>query len=245
MSGWAGHGIVLSARRFRENDVILHVLSDQVGRASGLVYGGAGKRKRALIEPGTRLHLAWKARGEDQLGFFDGIEGRGGGPGDVMDDTAALAALSCVATLLLEVAPERQPCLGLFEATEILLQALGGNQGWPALYIRWELGLLAEMGYGLDLTQCALTGSHDDLAWVSPKTGRAASRAAGEPFAEKLLVLPSFLLGGQNRQLRGDVADGFALTGHFIERELLNPDGKSMPEARARLIFALGKTGRL
>jgi DNA repair protein RecO (recombination protein O) len=162
-----------------------------------------------------------------------------------MDDAAALAALSCVATLLLEVAPERQPCVGLFEATEILLQALSDSQGWPALYIRWEMGLLAEMGYGLDLSQCALTGSPDDLAWVSPKTGRAASRAAGEPFADKLLVLPPFLLGGQNRPVSGDVADGFALMGHFIERELLNPVRKTMPEARARLIFALGKTGRL
>lgn len=245
MSGWAGRAIALGARRLGENDVILDVLSDAVGRASGLVYGGAGKRKRALVEPGSRLELAWRARLDEQLGFFEEIESRGAGPAHLMDDAAALAGLASMSALLLEVTAERQPCLGLFEASDLLLDAMGNYQNWPALYIRWEMGLLAEMGYGLDLSQCALTGSHDDLAWVSPRTGRAASREAGAPFADKLLVLPPFLLGGQNKPESGDIADGFALMGHFIDRELLSPVRKTMPEARARLIFALGKTGRL
>jgi DNA repair protein RecO (recombination protein O) len=245
MSAWSSDAIALSARKFGENDAILDVLTPEKGRTSGLVYGGTSKSKRALLEPGTRLTVAWKSRSDDQLGFFEGLEGRARGPADLMDDPAALAALSSTASLLLAATPERSQCLGLYEATEVLLDALSDTQGWPSLYVRWELGLLAELGYGLDFSKCALTGTMEDLAWVSPKTGRAASRAAGEPFSDKLLVLPPFLLAGQNKPVSGDVADGFALTGHFIARELLDPVRKSMPEARARLIFSLGKSGRL
>lgn len=245
MSTWSSDAIALSARKFGENDAILDVLTPDKGRASGLVYGGAGKTKRALLEPGTRLHVAWKARNDDELGHFETLEPRSGGPADLMDDAAALNALSSTASLLVATTPERSQCFGLYEATEVLLDSLNDTTAWPAVYIRWEMGLLAEMGFGLDFSKCAMTGSMEDLAWVSPKTGRAACRTAGEPFADKLLVLPSFLLGGQNKPESGDVADGFALTGHFITRELLDPVRKTMPEARARLIFALGKSGRL
>lgn len=245
MSAWSSDAIALSARKFGENDAILDVLTPDKGRASGLVYGGTGKTKRAILEQGTRLHVAWKSRNDEQLGHFETLESRTRGPADLMDDPAALAALSSTASLLVATTPERSQCYGLYEATEILLDALADTANWPALYIRWEMGLLAEMGFGLDFSKCAMTGSMEDLAWVSPKTGRAACRTAGEPYSDKLLVLPSFLLGGQNKPASGDVADGFALTGHFITRELLDPVRKTMPEARARLIFSLGKTGRL
>jgi DNA repair protein RecO (recombination protein O) len=245
MSSWSSNAIALSARKFGENDAILDVLTPDKGRASGLVYGGAGKTKRAMLEPGSRLHVAWKSRNDDELGHFETLEGRSRGPADLMDDAAALNALSSTASLLVATTPERSQCYALYEATEILLDALGDTVAWPALYIRWEMGLLAEMGFGLDFSKCAMTGSMEDLAWVSPKTGRAACRTAGEPFADKLLVLPPFLLGAQNKPASGDVADGFALMGHFITRELLDPVRKTMPEARARLIFSLGKSGRL
>jgi DNA repair protein RecO (recombination protein O) len=245
MSEWRSDAISLGARKFGENDAILEVFTPHKGRTSGLVYGGAGKTKRALLEPGTRLHLSWKSRAEDQLGFFDALEARGHGPAAMMDDPAALAVIAAIAALLQAATPEKSGFGSLYEATEILLEALGTTSDWPALYIRWEIGLLSELGYGLDLTKCALTGGVDDLAWVSPKTGKAATRDAGAPFADKLLVLPPFLLGGQNPPATGDVADGFALAGHFIARELLDPVHKTMPDARARLIFALGRSGRL
>ncbi len=245
MTSWSCPAIALSARKFGENDAILDVLTPDKGRASGLVYGGAGKTKRALVEPGTRLHVAWKSRSQEELGHFETLEARARGPADLMDDPAALSALSSLASLLVATTPERSECLGLYEASEILLDALTDTVAWPALYIRWELGLLAELGFGLDFSKCALTGTTDDLAWVSPKTGRAACREAGAPFSDKLLVLPPFLLASQNRCASGDVADGFALTGHFIARDLLDPVRKTMPDARARLIFSLGKSGRL
>jgi DNA repair protein RecO (recombination protein O) len=245
MTAWRSDAIALAARKFGENDAILEVFTPDKGRVSGLVYGGAGKSKRALLEPGTRLHVAWKSRSEDQLGFFETLESRGPGPAVLMDDPAALAVISAIASLLQATTPERSSLFGLYEATEILLASLNETTTWPALYIRWEMGLLSELGYGLDLTKCALTGACDDLAWVSPKTGKAASRDAGAPYADKLLVLPPFLLGAQNQPQSGDVADGFALTGHFIARELLDPVQKTMPDTRARLIFSLGRTGRL
>lgn len=245
MSTWGDEAIALNARRFGENDAILQVFAKHQGKASGLVYGGAGKRKRHLLEPGTRLDLTWKARTDDHLGFFDPIEASGGGPAALMDDPAALLALSSAAALLQVCTPERAVFSGLYDATLILFDALAEADTWPALYIRWEVGLLAELGFGLDFSECALTGTRDNLTWISPRTGRAASAEAGAPFEGKLLALPAFLLGAQNRPLSGDVADGFALTGHFITRELLEPLRQDMPEPRARLIYALGRSGRL
>lgn len=245
MSAWSSDAIALNARKFGENDAILDAFTPDHGRISGLVYGGAGKTKRALIEPGSRLHVSWKSRNDDQLGYFESLEPRAQGPANLMDDPAALAAVSAIATLLNAATPERSALKGLYDATEILFEALHTPNTWPALFIRWEAGLLSELGYGLDLSKCALTGSLEDLAWVSPKTGRAATRQAGEPFADKLLVLPPFLLGEKHPIQSGDIADGFALMGHFIARELLDPMRKTMPDARARLIFALGRSGRL
>lgn len=245
MSHWTDDAIALSARKFGENDAILDVFTATKGRTSGVVYGGASKSKRALLEPGARLRLTWKARSEEHLGFFETLEARSGSASALIEDGAALSALSCAASLLLGALPDRSPFVKLFEATEIMLDGLNDAKAWPALYVRWEMGLLAELGFGLDLTTCALTGVVEDLAWVSPKTGRAAAREVGAPYADKLLVLPPFLLGGGATLESGDVADGFALTGHFITRELFDPLRKALPDARARLIFALGKSGRL
>jgi DNA repair protein RecO (recombination protein O) len=147
--------------------------------------------------------------------------------------------------LLREGLIEHQAQAALFDATVVLLNALNDRTIWPAAYVRWELGLLAETGYGLDLTRCALTGTVDDLAWVSPKTGRAACRAAGEPYADKLLVLPPFVLDSRKELSSGDVADGLALAGWFLNRELLEPLQKELPEARYRLINTLAREGRL
>jgi DNA repair protein RecO (recombination protein O) len=216
VSGWSGPGLALAARRYGENDTVLELFTPDKGRLAGLVYGGAGSRKRGLQQPGTRVSAAWTARGDDALGWFETLEADGPGPAALMDDPAGLAALSHVTALLHEALPERAAYPALWAATEVLLEALQGDPGWPAVLVRWEVGLLAETGYGLDLSGCALGGAADDLAWVSPRTGRAASRAAGAAYADRLLALPGFLAGSQTAVMPGDVADGLALTGHFL-----------------------------
>jgi DNA repair protein RecO (recombination protein O) len=245
MRTWSGSGLAVAARRFGENDAVLDLFTADQGRLAGLVYGGAGSRKRALLEPGTRLSAGWTARAEDALGWFERLEAQGPGPAALLDDPAGLSALQHVSVLLHTVLPERQAFPALWEATLVLLDALAGGQEWPAVLVRWEAGLLAETGYGLDLEACALTGVQENLAFVSPRSGRAASAQAGAPFADRLLRLPPFLATPGAAVEAGDVADGLALTGHFLATRVLAPQRQDLPGARDRLIVQLGRAGRL
>jgi DNA repair protein RecO (recombination protein O) len=242
---WSDEGLVLGARRLGETDAVVELFTPLQGRRAGLVHGGAGKRRRAVVEPGATVSATWKARTEDRLGFFQPIEATRSRSAALLDDPAALAALQAALALLQSVTAERQPYPGLHEATVVLLDALSEAPDWPALYVRWEAGLLAALGYGLDLAQCAATGASDDLTHVSPRTGRAVSATAAQPYLDRLHRLPGFLLAAQNPIASGDVADGFALTGSFLESRALAPAMKDLPEARSRLIVTLGRSGRL
>jgi DNA repair protein RecO (recombination protein O) len=158
---------------------------------------------------------------------------------ETLDDAAALAALSTITTLT-RLLPERDPHPNLYEITLFVLGFLNDATVWPALLVRWELALLEELGFGLDLSQCAATGSNDQLIYVSPKTGRAVSASAGEPYRDKLLPLPAFLTKQRSGLVTGDdVRLGFALTGHFLETRVLLPRGQSLPQPRARLLAHL------
>jgi DNA repair protein RecO (recombination protein O) len=245
MADWRGQAIVIGARRFGENDAVADVFSDTRGRMSGLVYGGTSRKKKSALEPGSIIDAQWRARSDGALGHFETLEPVGLGPGFLMDDAGALLAVASLTGLLRDAIVEHQAYPTLFEATTLMLAALEQKAAWPAAYVRWELGLLAETGYGLDLSVCALTGTTEELAWVSPKTGRAASLDAGMPYADKLLVLPPFLADSKNAVEPGDVADGLALAGWFLNRELLEPFQKELPEARYRLINTLARDGRI
>lgn len=244
MNQWESDAICLNATKYGENDAILEVFSRLIGRTKAYVYGGASKRKRALLEPCQKLHLAWTTRQEGQLGYFERLEPIGS-IAPIFSDNAALCALGSISSLLHHAIPEQQKYESLFDATAVLIDLLGTSNDWPAAYIAWEVGLLQHTGFGLDLSQCALTNSTDNLAWISPKTGRAATYEAGLPFADKLLALPKFLLDPDAQIKAGDIADGFALCGWFIERDLLRQNFQTMPEARARLIYALGRKNLL
>jgi DNA repair protein RecO (recombination protein O) len=235
----------VGARRFGENDAVLDLFTADHGRLAGLVYGGAGSRKRALLEPGSRLSAAWTARAEDALGWFEKLEPDGAGPAALLDDPAALSALQHVTALIQSVLPERQAFPVLWSASSVLLEALATARDWPAVLVRWEAGLLGETGYGLDLAECALSGVREDLVFVSPRSGRAASAAAGAPYADRLLRLPRFLTDPLAAVQQGDVADGLALTGHFLATRLLPPQRQDLPGARDRMIVQLGRSGRL
>ncbi|QUS36526.1 DNA repair protein RecO [Falsirhodobacter algicola] len=226
---WRDEGVLLSVRRHGESAAIIEVFTAAHGRHAGLVHGGGARRMAPVLQPGNQLALAWRARLDDQLGTFhaEPIRSR-----NVLSDRLALAGLNAVCAMLRLALPERAPHPALFAATLPLLDTLGAPD-WGTAYLGWELRLLEETGFALDLTRCAVTGSADDLAFVSPRTGRAVSRQGAGAWADRLLPLPQALLG-QGGGAEG-WRDGFALTGHFLTRALDRP----LPEARARLIDLL------
>jgi DNA repair protein RecO (recombination protein O) len=202
------------------------------------VHGGRSRRLRPILQVGNHVDATWKARLADNLGHF-GIELRKAFAARVMEEAAGLAALTSMAALA-RLLPERDPHPNLYEVTLFVLGYLDEPQVWPALVVRWELVLLDELGFGLDLSSCAATGATADLVYVSPKSGRAVSAAAGEPYKDRLLALPPFLRGPAPGAVTGeDVRAGFALTGHFLEARVLRPRDMQMPDARARLLSYL------
>lgn len=231
---WRDEGIVISVRRHGESAAIVEAFTSGHGRHAGVVRGGAGRRMAPLLQPGARLALDWSARLEEHLGHFrvDPIDTP---LAAVLADRAALAALGSVAALIAAALPERAAHPGLYAATRDLVAGLGRDPDWRAEYALWELRLLAELGFGLDLGACAVTGATQDLAWVSPRSGRAVSRAAGAPWADRLLALPAFLRLGGGAADAAALREALALTGHFLETRL-GPTlaREALPPARAR-----------
>ncbi|MBY0564996.1 MAG: DNA repair protein RecO [Hyphomonadaceae bacterium] len=240
---WTDHAIVLGARHFGEGKLVAEVFSREHGRYGGVVH--AGRKNQPILQAGNVVHCGWKARLSEQLGFFHPLELAEPHATKLLDDATALAGLSSAVALIRGAAAERQAYRQLYDALMVLIEAMPDSEIWPALYTRFELGLLAALGYGLDLTRCAVTGENQGLAWVSPRTGRAATYDAGAPHADVLLKLPAFLVDTQAELQPGDVADAFALAGHFLERRVFDHKGEGMPEARRRLIERLGFAGRL
>ena len=236
---WSDDGIVLSARKHGESSVVVSVLTAEHGRHAGLVRGGSGTRMRGVLEPGNRVRVRWRARLEEHLGSFecDMVANISAG---LLDDPLRLAALQALCAVAEAALPERERHAAVYAGMLELLDALGGK-AWAGPYVRWELALLADLGYGLDLSACAATGSNDNLTYVSPKSGRAVSASAGEPYRDRLLSLPGFLLRGQLDPGVGEVAAGLALTGYFLDRHVLAPHGKTLPLARGRLVDRLGR----
>lgn len=235
---WSDEGVVLSVRAHGETAAVLDLFTRAHGRHLGLVHGGRSRKLRPVLQIGNHVDATWKARLADNLGHFN-VELRKGFAGPLMEDAVALAAMTSMASLA-RLLPERDPHPNLFEITLFVLGFLDDVAVWPALVVRWELALLDELGFGLDLTTCAATGASTDLVYVSPKSGRAVSAEAGEPYKDRLLALPGFLRGGASGTAgRDDVLAGFALTGCFLEARVLAPHGLSMPEARGRLLTYL------
>jgi DNA repair protein RecO (recombination protein O) len=239
---WSDEGVILSVRPHGETAAVVEVLTRLHGRHLGLVHGGRSRKARPVLQIGNHVDATWKARLADHLGNMS-VELIRGHAAAAMEDPAALAALTSLCALA-RLVPERDPHPNLYEVTQFVLAYLDDSSVWPALLVRWELALLDELGFGLDLTQCAATGGNDDLIYVSPKTGRAVSASAGEPYRDKLLALPQFLLPGRQAALApGDVGKGFALTGHFLETRVFRPRGEDMPDARTRMLANVARLG--
>jgi DNA repair protein RecO (recombination protein O) len=235
---------VLAARAHGETGAIVELLTESHGRFVAHVAGGASRRMKPILQPGARVIARYRSRVEDQLGSAQ-LEAVGEGPAAFFDQPLALAALAAAASVAAGALPEREAHSGAFQAFEAFTAVLPAPDIWPAVYVRFEAGLLQELGFALDLSRCAATGTTDDLIYVSPKSGRAVSRAAGEPYAERLLRLPPFLLSAQGGLRPGDIDDGMTLTGHFLEVFVFAAMNRPLPPARVWLIDRLREAERL
>lgn len=245
---WSDAAIILSSRKYGESSAVVRVLAREHGVFAGVVRGANSKNNRGIIQSGNVVSSNWQARLSQQLGSFK-IELLEAHAAHIMQDSAKLAALTSACTVTEMALPERHPYPKLFSALHEFLHILNANENWQQDYVKFELSLLAESGFGLDLSECAATGVTDDLIYVSPKSGRAVCGNAGEPYKEKMLPLPAFLLenGGVasskkeslDTSLRWhdkkEILAGMQLTGYFLEHSLLAPHGKTLPAARARL----------
>jgi len=235
---------VLSARPHGEAGAIVEFLTAQHGHYAAHVAGGTSRRLKPLLQAGSRAVISYRARVSDQLGSAT-LEPVGEGPSALFDDALALAGLAAAAAEAAAALPEREPHPGAFYAFEALTDSLIHPDIWPAIFVRFEAGLLQDLGFGLDLSKCAATGVLDNLIYVSPRTGRAGSAEAGEPYKDRLLHLPPFLLSAQGGIAPGDVRAGLDLTAHFLQAFVFNPLNRPLPQARLWLVDRLSDADRL
>jgi len=237
---WRDEGTLLSVRKHGETSAIIEVFTASHGRHAGVVRGGTSRKIAPVLQPGAQLDVAWRARLEEHLGSFT-VEPLKSRAAAVMGDRAALAGLNAMTALLAFALPEREPHPRLYERSVAMFDLLGKTDAWPVAYLQWERALLEELGFGLDLTECAVTGAREDLVFVSPKSGRAVSADGAGAWADRLLPLPAELLGVVTGDLAG-LADGLRTTGHFLVHGLAHSLGdKPLPEARARLVDMLSR----
>jgi DNA repair protein RecO (recombination protein O) len=241
---WSDKGVILGVRRHGETSAIVEVMSEAHGRHLGLVRGGRSSRMRPVLQPGNSVSLDWRARLEDHLGTFR-IEGETLRAAALMEGNLGIYGLQTLAGHL-RLLPERDPHAGLYRAALVMLDHLDEPEKAARMLIRFEIALLEELGFGIDLSECAATGRRADLVWISPKSGRAVSRDAGMPYSDRLLPLPDFLLEEKNRPARSGVQtrqddnrrlrEGFDLALYFLERNVYGPRGIRPPDERAGLI---------
>ncbi len=230
---WRDEGIIIGVKRHGESSAIVEVMTQAHGRHLGIVKGGRSRRMQTFLQPGNSAECVWRARLDEHLGTFQ-IETTRLRTAEIMETPLALHGMNLLGTLL-RLLPERDPHPALYESLVVTMEHLASREVAPALMVRLEMAVLAELGFGLDLACCAATGVTDDLVYVSPKSGRAVSRIAGEPWRDRLLPLPGFLAGGSHATALeiDDIRKGFALTGFFLERDVYGPRGLPTPDARS------------
>ncbi len=237
---WRDDGLIIGLKKHGETSVILEAMTHAHGRHLGLVRGGRSKRWQPLLQPGNSVALVWRARLDEHLGLY-AVEVTKPRAANLMASALALHGLNHLAALLRLLA-ERDPHSELYETALRIADHLGDARANPAALVRFELAILTELGFGLDLGRCAASGAVEDLIYVSPKSGRAVSRLSGAPYHERLLPLPGFLRDDGEAQAN-DVAEGFRLTGYFLERDVFAPRGLKMPQARHAYLAELAKLG--
>ena len=240
---WSGEGYILSVKPHGETSAIVHVFTNEQGCHAGLVRGGRSRRQRPTLQAGNKVTVRWHARLSDHLGNFT-LEPLDARAALIMEARLSLSALNAITAVTKAALPEREAYPKLYKGLEVLLDNLLDVEIWPALFIRYEIALLEALGYGLDFSNCAATGTTENLTHISPRSGRAVCAKAAEPYADKLLSLPKFLLGKHGVQ-QADISDGIALSGYFLASRIFHPINKDIPSARYRLIEELKTVGIL
>jgi len=237
---WSDRAIILSMRRLGESSGVIHLLTPNHGMYAGVDKGAFGKRKRGIYQPGNIVAAHWQARLSEHLGMLS-CELTQATTAHLLDNRRKLAALASATCLAEKMLSEREAQPDVYACMEALVQALCMGENWLAAYVRLEFTLLACTGFGLDLERCAATGQADDLLYVSPRSGRAVSRHAGEPYREKLLALPAFLASEPDKIVveHAQILDGLRLCGYFLESRVFAPRGVTMPTVRARFVGIL------
>ncbi|MFQ5623213.1 MAG: DNA repair protein RecO [Paracoccaceae bacterium] len=238
---WRDEGVLVATRRHGEGSAIIEVFTREHGRHAGLVRGGGSRKMAPVLQAGSQLSVEWHARLEDHLGSFrvDPVRSRAAA---AMSGRAPLAAMGTVCAMISMSLPEREPHPRLYADTVMLMDAVGVNEEWPGLYALWEYSLLRGLGFGLDLRSCAATGATQELVYVSPRSGRAVSRAAGAEYSDRLLALPGFLRDGDVsvQPSQAELEQALRLTGYFLSHRLMPALGReALPDARERLLRAL------
>lgn len=236
---WRDEGLIIGLRKHGETSVILEAMTAAHGRHLGLVRGGRSKRWQPLLQPGNSVDLVWRARLDEHLGLY-AIEATKLRAASLMAGALPLHGLNHLGALLRLLA-ERDPHPALYRSALDIADQLAETRTAPAALVRFELTILAELGFGLDLTRCAASGATADLIFVSPKSGRAVSRTCGTPYQERLLPLPGFLQEQSGGAAAAQIAEGFRLTGYFLERNVFAPRGLKMPDARHAYLAELMK----
>jgi DNA repair protein RecO (recombination protein O) len=245
METWRNQAIVLSAKAHGENGAIVSLLTPDYGRHAGYVRGAQSARNRSLLEPGSVVSATWQARVSESLGTFK-LEQDYQISASIMNDPLRLGALLSSCALCNRALPEREGNQAIFNGLKALLDTLE-SEAWSQAYVVWEIGLLRELGFSLDLSRCAGGGNDNDLYYVSPKTGRAVSRAAGDPYKDKLLLLPGFLRSEPEYRtvltsFEEEVLKGLKMTGYFLENWVFAHHSQGMPEDRLRFEQRFAKT---
>lgn len=240
MIEWREEGILLAVRTHGESSAIIDVLTEGHGRHAGVVRGGASRKMTPVLQPGGQLDLTWKARLNEHLGSFV-VEPLRSRAANIMGDRLALAGLSAISALLCQTLPEREPHPALYRRTLGLFDLFGNSDLWPLAYLRWEMALLEELGYGLDLSACAATGTNEDLCFISPKSGKAVSAQGAGEWASRMLDLPP-VMRGEGEANGSEILRALATTGYFLENRVMFALGKKdLPAARARLVAMIGQ----
>ena len=232
---WRDQGVLLSMRRHGESSAIIDVFTEEHGRHAGVVRGGASRKMAPILQPGAQLDVAWRARLEDHIGSYS-VEPLRARSGHILSDRLALSGLNAVTSLLSFSLPEREPQPSIYRRTMGVLDLLGEPEIWPLAYLRWEIGLLEDLGFGMDLSSCAVTGALDGLVYVSPKSGRAVSKAGAGDWADRLLALPPVMLR-QGEAPDHEIAQALETTGFFLKEHLAPMmRNRPLPDARARFV---------